>query len=151
MHREIIQGILLTTIFGGLSSCTTNYFVDPIPTPVFTKPFEGNINAVATWDNKLYFEGSYSLPGDIAVVASRQFWSRGLDKDQEMTSIAAGKFWSLNGVSVLALGGYGAGSHRTGPDYITHMPFNVFYDKSIEGSSDFRNYLVELEIAQTSP
>jgi hypothetical protein len=138
--------ILLT--FSGFSSCGA-YFVDPVATPVFTAPWQGNVQINTTTDKKFYFEGAASLPFNLALVASRGFWGHNLINDQEMTSIALGKFWPINNISLLALGGVGEGSQRTGPGYLTHTFENIYDLLLLDGNSDFRKYFIEFEFARS--
>jgi hypothetical protein len=141
----------------GLSSCTPNYFVDPIPTPAFTEPGQFEATGYLAVHNKMYLEAAYSLPSNYAVLASRESWSRGFNNDQEMTTIAAGHFWVAPGKdeTLLVLAGFGVGSHRIGPDYSYYnntqpplaAPSDTFRHNepffgryALEGTNDFRRY-----------
>ncbi len=146
-----------------LASCQSNYFIDPIVTPAFTKPWQASAQANLTINNKFCFEGAAALPSDFAVTLSREFWAHGLDNDQEMTSVSAGKFWAMHDVTWLAMGGFGFGSQRTGPEYAfykfqgiaeapgidlpPHASPNVSY---LDGHSDFRRYFLDVEYAHST-
>ncbi|MDP4199968.1 MAG: hypothetical protein Q8922_08240 [Bacteroidota bacterium] len=134
-------------LLAGLSSCVTNYFVDPVPTPVFTAPWQGSVQANLSSHGKLFFEAAGSLPSNLVVVASRESWGHDLINDQEMTSIGFGQFRVRDHLTLLALGGFGAGSQRTGPNYLARL-FNV-PARLVDGSSDFHKYFLEVEGATT--
>jgi hypothetical protein len=148
---------------GALTSCATSYFVDPVATPVFTTPWQGEVQGSIASHNKIYLEGACALPFNIAIVATRENWAHGLDNDQEMTSLALGHFWpSIDSEqTILAFAGFGAGFHRTGPNFSynfsgpplqapsvqTLQAVHEIVSQTLTGSSDFRKYFVEFEYA----
>jgi hypothetical protein len=104
----------------------------------------------ATWDRALSYEGALSLPLNYTVIASHEPWIRGLKSDQMLSSIALGYFWPQSDVTYMILGGYGWGSHRVGPDYRIHNPFNDNFGTSYTGHSDFRKYFLQGNITMLS-
>ncbi len=137
--------LLFSIALVGLSSCTTNYLVDPVPTPVFTGPWQGSVQANVTTDSKYCFEGECSLPMNGAIVVSREFWRQGIDQDQQMTNIGLGRFWTSGHSSILLLGGFGAGSARSGPDDVISLPFMAYDVGRLDSRSDFRKYFAVFE------
>ncbi len=144
--------IILLLVSGFLvSSCTTNYLVDPVPTPVFTHEWQAEVEASKTTDRKLDFEAACSLPSNVAIVATHESWSSSLLSDVEMSSLAGGKYWSHDEASYLALIGVATGSTRTGPGEAIFIPFITGDIGTLEGTSDFRECFLQIQTAMTLP
>ncbi len=129
-----------------LSSCTSNYFADPIVTPIFSAPWQGEIQGNIDV-HKLSLEGAYSLPLNLAIAASRESWGSGLANDQEMTSFAAGRFWYWGSSSALVLAGFGFGSHRIS-NALTSTGYNAAQVESLTGINDFRRYFLQFSVSR---
>ncbi|GEM_PF-5032002 len=111
--------------------------------PLFTHSWQGSLQGNYTNNNKLYLEGSCSIPNNLILLASHTAWRKGLDYDEDLTSFGTGIFWpNKNEYSWSLLGGFGLGSQRIGPSYVFDGPWNG--DRTlISEQADLRTFFVE--------
>ena len=148
MKKRIRKLIPLLLALSALSSCAASHFVDPISTPVFTAPLQGEVQGNIDAHDKISIQGACSLPMDFAIDVSRENWSHGLSNDQEGTSVAAGHFWPIDNSSILVLGGFGFGSHRLS-NLSGYSSMNASQKLSYTGNNDFRDYFLQLSYSHT--
>jgi hypothetical protein len=127
-----------------IESCGSTYFADTAPAPLFTRPWQGNVQANISSQGALYFQAASSLPADWAAYISHEPWSKGSTSDQLLTSIAMGHFWGRDNLLAGAFAGYGWGVHRYGEGFERRNNLANSYDvDSAFGYSNFRMYYVD--------